>query len=105
MDAGSSGDLGRRIAQRRAELGLDRAEVAFRAGVDPGYLAYLEEHPAATAQPSTVRRLAVALATTWEPLAGIGFGDPVGAGRAARWPFQEPKDIPHRLPAPILHLS
>jgi transcriptional regulator with XRE-family HTH domain len=76
MDGGSPGGLGRRIAQRRAELGLDRAEVAFRAGVDPGYLAYLEDHLAAAAQPVTVRRLAVALATTWEALTGISFGEP-----------------------------
>jgi transcriptional regulator with XRE-family HTH domain len=83
MDAGSPGGLGPRIARRRAELGLDRAQVAFRAGIDPGYLAYLEEHPAATARPATVRRLAVALATTWEALTGISFGDPAGSGPPA----------------------
>lgn len=41
-----STDLGRRIRSRREELGSSRQEVARRAGIDPGYLGYLEEGPA-----------------------------------------------------------
>src|SRR5699024_6885374 len=39
------GDLGRRVAQRRAELGLTREQIGLQARMDPGYVAYLEEHP------------------------------------------------------------
>ena len=39
------GDLGRRVRHRRAELGLTRAQVAERAGIDEA-LAYIEEQPA-----------------------------------------------------------
>ena len=38
-------DLARRIALRRAELGLSVEQLADRAGIDPGYLAYFEETP------------------------------------------------------------
>jgi hypothetical protein len=39
------GDLSRRLTARRAELRLSVNQVAWRAGVDPRYLAYLENFP------------------------------------------------------------
>lgn len=63
------GDLGRRVAKRRRSLGLTRQELAGRAGIDPGYLAYLEEN-AASPTAGTVERLAAALDTSGEELLG-----------------------------------
>ncbi len=78
---GGPGDLGRRLQERRGELGLSRSEVAQRAGTDPGYLRYLEERSAAAISSSTLYRLAAALETTAAKLQGEGFGQPVGSGR------------------------
>lgn len=77
------GDLGRRIEHRRRELGLRIEEVADRAGIDPGYLEYLESQPAQVMYPTLVR-LAVALETTAAALSGAGLNLPSGQGRAAR---------------------
>jgi nitroimidazol reductase NimA-like FMN-containing flavoprotein (pyridoxamine 5'-phosphate oxidase superfamily) len=73
------GDLGRRVAQRRRELGLDREEVARRAAMDPGYLAYVEESSDARPSPAACTRLAVALGTTVNWLRGGGVEVPPGA--------------------------
>ncbi|MGW4423910.1 helix-turn-helix domain-containing protein [Streptosporangium sp. NPDC004631] len=67
------GDLGRRVAKRRRALGLTRQELAGRAGIDPGYLAYLEEN-AASPTAGTVERLAAALDTSGEELLGGAVG-------------------------------
>ncbi|MEU8383593.1 pyridoxamine 5'-phosphate oxidase family protein [Streptosporangium sp. NPDC048865] len=74
------GDLGRRIARRREDLGLSRDELARRAGIDPGYLAYLED---AVASPNTgtVNRVATALDTRPEELLGGHAGLPPGRAR------------------------
>ncbi len=73
------GDLGRRVARRRESLGLSREQLAGRAGIDPGYLQYLEETPASpTAE--TVRLLAEALGTGVDELLGGLVGPPPGAG-------------------------
>ncbi|GAA4198488.1 hypothetical protein GCM10022252_48990 [Streptosporangium oxazolinicum] len=79
------GDLGRRIARRREDLGLTRDELARRAGIDPGYLAYLED---AVASPNTgtVNRVATALDTRPEELLGGYAGLPPGRGRPALRP-------------------
>lgn len=65
------GDLSRRLASRREELRLTVSQVARRAGVEPRYLAYLENFPA---QPgaATLRELAAALRTTPSALLGAG---------------------------------
>jgi len=76
------GDFGRRVSERRRELGLSREEVAHQAGVDAGYLEYLEESANASATRYTVERLAIALRTTVPLLQGEGFGEPVGAGQS-----------------------
>ncbi|MFC8434953.1 helix-turn-helix domain-containing protein [Streptomyces sp. NPDC057253] len=78
------GDLGRRLAGRREELGLTRQEVADRAGVDPGYLRYLEETPAVAPGVSTLLRLADALETGVTVLTGGEVDLPPGRGRASR---------------------
>jgi transcriptional regulator with XRE-family HTH domain len=72
----SSGDLGRRVTQRRMELGLTRDEVAARAGMAPNYLTYLETQVAHIGS-SGLARLAGALQTTVDELLG-GPPSPLG---------------------------
>jgi hypothetical protein len=86
---GHSGDLARRIAHRRDELGLTREEVARRAGMDMGYLDYFEHNPAAALSIGTWLRLAKALETTPASLAGGDVGRPPGPGRAGPHPVLE----------------
>lgn len=75
-------DLGRRAAARRGELGLTQEEVAGLVGMDPGYVAYLEEYaPRMTRQ--ALYRLALALNTTQDDLLGIGTDVPPGAATTA----------------------
>ncbi|MGI5121840.1 helix-turn-helix domain-containing protein [Marinactinospora thermotolerans] len=78
----TAGDLGRRVAHRRAQLGISLEELAVRADMDPGYVAYLEESPA---NPSSqaVERLARALDTTPEDLRGAYSEAPPGAASTA----------------------
>ncbi|MGQ5637872.1 MULTISPECIES: helix-turn-helix domain-containing protein [unclassified Streptomyces] len=80
------GDLGRRLAARRAQLGLARREVALRADMAAGYLRYLEEHPGAAPGTGSLIRLAEALQTTVTELTGGAVDLPPGPGRAAREP-------------------
>jgi nitroimidazol reductase NimA-like FMN-containing flavoprotein (pyridoxamine 5'-phosphate oxidase superfamily) len=70
------GDLGRRVAARRGDLGLSRKQLAERAGIDAGYLVYLEETPASPTS-ETVQSLATALETTPQNLLG-GTEDEAG---------------------------
>jgi transcriptional regulator with XRE-family HTH domain len=65
------GDLGRRIADRRQQLGWSRAELAARAGLSVPYLTYLETHPANVTMTCLIE-LADALETTAEALLGAG---------------------------------
>lgn len=81
-----AGDLGRRITQRRTELGLSRQETAAHAGMSPAYLQYLEERPPADPGAGTLLRLAGALKTTVWHLTGGDTELPPGLGRAARTP-------------------
>jgi len=80
------GDLGRRLALRRAELGLTRRQTAARAGMAPSYLGYLEEHPGAAPGTSVLLKLAEVLETTMTDLTGGDADLPPGPGRAARHP-------------------
>ncbi|MFE2183447.1 helix-turn-helix domain-containing protein [Streptomyces sp. NPDC059455] len=82
---GGGGDLGRRIALRRAQLGLSREEVAARAGSSPGYVRYLEES-AADPGVGTLLRIAAALETTTAALHGYATDLPPGLGRAGHHP-------------------
>jgi transcriptional regulator with XRE-family HTH domain len=54
------GDLGRRVRHRRDELGLTRAQVAERAGLDVPTVVYIEQEPASV-RAETMLRLAYAL--------------------------------------------
>jgi nitroimidazol reductase NimA-like FMN-containing flavoprotein (pyridoxamine 5'-phosphate oxidase superfamily) len=78
------GDLGRRLAARRTELGLTRAQTASRAGMAPGYLVYLEEHPGAAPGSGALLRLAEVLETTVRDLTGGDTDLPPGLGQPAR---------------------
>ncbi|MFI6654837.1 helix-turn-helix domain-containing protein [Streptomyces sp. NPDC050523] len=78
------GDLGRRLAARRKELGLTREETAAEARMAPGYLQYLEEYPGAAPGSGVLLRLAVVLETTVRDLTGGDTDLPQGLGRPAR---------------------
>lgn len=80
------GDIGRRIARRREELGLTREEAASRAGTAPGYVQYLEEKSTAMPGIAVLIRLADALDTSVAALRGGDVDLPPGTGRAARHP-------------------
>ncbi|GAB2518497.1 pyridoxamine 5'-phosphate oxidase family protein [Nocardiopsis aegyptia] len=76
------GDLGRRVAQRRAELGLSQEEVAERAGMAPGFVAYLESHPPQLTK-RALYRLADALRTSTDHLLGADTDVPPGVASTA----------------------
>lgn len=82
------GDLGRRVARRREELGLSREQVAERAAMAPAYLEYLEQHPAEVTT-VVLLRLAGALETAPAELLGKGIGLPAGRHGAAPHPVLE----------------
>lgn len=82
----AQGDIGRRIARRREEMGLTREETAARAGTAPGYIKYIEDQPTATPGIGVLIRLADVLGTSVTALRGGGADPPPGAGRAARHP-------------------
>ncbi|MFC9496618.1 MULTISPECIES: pyridoxamine 5'-phosphate oxidase family protein [unclassified Streptomyces] len=79
-------DIGRRIAQRREELGLTREETAARAGTAPGYIQYLEEKSTAMPGMGVLIRLADALDMRLSALRGGDAELTPGMGRAARHP-------------------
>lgn len=86
MPSVPSGDLARRVARRRRELGLSREEVARRAGMTAAYLDYLEHSPAVALSRGQVIRLAKALETTVDHLRGGKVDRPPGPGRAGPHP-------------------
>ena len=81
-----TGDLGRRLAERRERRGLSQAETADRADVAVSYLEYLETSATADPGPDVLIRLADALGTTATVLRGGGLGLPSGHRRAAGHP-------------------
>jgi transcriptional regulator with XRE-family HTH domain len=81
-----TGDLARRVARRRTELGKSIEEVAARAGIDPGYLRYFEESAGARLSGGSMLLLALALETSPEDLVGGRIERPPGRGRAGRHP-------------------
>ncbi|MEU8619611.1 pyridoxamine 5'-phosphate oxidase family protein [Streptomyces sp. NPDC048623] len=76
-------DLGRRVASRRARLGLSLDEVAERAGSTPGYIAYVEER-LPTPGIEFLVRLADALETTVQDLTGYTVDVAPGGALAGR---------------------
>lgn len=85
------GDLGRRVARRRETLDMSREQLAGRAGIDPGYLEYLEE-TAASPTAETVSRLASVLETSVKELLGGTMDLPPGLGRPTAHPRLEKLD-------------
>ncbi|MDA2806750.1 helix-turn-helix domain-containing protein [Nocardiopsis suaedae] len=69
MSRSEEAAVGRRAAQRRRALGLRRDEVARRAGLAEGFVAFVEDHPRPLTHWS-VCRLARALEVTPEELLG-----------------------------------
>lgn len=86
VTAARSGDLARRVAHRRQELGLSHHEVAERAGMVPGYLDYLEHSSSVALPRGSLIRLAAALETTVDYLRGGEVDRPPGPGRAGPHP-------------------
>lgn len=80
------GDMGRRMALRREQLGFTRDRVAGQAGMATTYLEYLEEQPTAAPGAVLLLSLADALQTTVAELRGSGTDLPPGVGRAAHHP-------------------
>ncbi len=74
-------DLAQRIATRRDELGVSVDELAAKAGVDPGYLAYFERTPDAGLSGGTLLLIALALDTSPFELLGASADRPPGHGR------------------------
>jgi transcriptional regulator with XRE-family HTH domain len=77
--------MSRRVARRRAELGLSIEQVADETGIDPGYLRYFEDHADARLSAGSTLLLALALQTTAAALEGRGAW-PAGRGRAGPHP-------------------
>jgi transcriptional regulator with XRE-family HTH domain len=77
-----AGDLARRVAHRRNELGKSIEEVAETTGIDPAYLRYFEGSPDARLSAGTMILLAMALETTPEELYGALIERAPGPGRA-----------------------
>jgi transcriptional regulator with XRE-family HTH domain len=73
------GDLGRRVARRRRELGLGIETLAERADMTPGFVDWIETRPAELS-PGELTRLAAALETTRVDL--LGGDRDVAPGRA-----------------------
>ena len=99
------GDLGRRIAARRRQLGWSRAELAVKAGQSVSYLTYLETHPALVTM-TCLLELADALETTAEALLGAGPADQTAATTthvlAGLWTADVRTGRPGERPGPFL---
>jgi transcriptional regulator with XRE-family HTH domain len=83
MDNGVS-DLGRRVSERRRELGLSLEELARRAGMDPIYLGRLETSASSELTRMALLKLAIALDTTIDFLSGSGTQAPPGQANPSR---------------------
>jgi transcriptional regulator with XRE-family HTH domain len=86
VPAAHTGDLARRVAHRRNELGKSIEEVAAAAGIDPGYLRYFEQSAGGRLSTGTMLLLAIALECTPEELYGGRVDRPPGRGRAGLHP-------------------
>jgi nitroimidazol reductase NimA-like FMN-containing flavoprotein (pyridoxamine 5'-phosphate oxidase superfamily) len=86
MQSGTQpGDMGRRVAGRRVELGLTLEDLAAKTGIDPGYLQYFEDHADARLSAGSTLLLAQVLETTPAALMGrVERG--TGRGRAGSHP-------------------
>ncbi|WP_405009788.1 helix-turn-helix domain-containing protein [Kitasatospora sp. NBC_01539] len=82
------GDIGRRVAHRREQVGLTREQVASRAGVAATYLEHLETRPADVGV-ETVTALAGPLGTSVRYLLEGGLDLPPGQGTPSLRPVVE----------------
>jgi hypothetical protein len=80
--------LGRRVARRRAELGLSIDQLANRSGMAPEYIDYVEHHATSITAEALVR-LAAGLETSSGSLLGEGVDVPSGNARAGSRPRLE----------------
>lgn len=85
-----SGDLARRITQRRNELGLTLEDVARQAGVAPEFLEYFEQHSDEHLGSGTFIRIARALQTSPASLLGGDRSRPLGNAGALPGAILEP---------------
>ena len=83
------GDLARRVAHRRNELGMSVEELASRSGIDPEYLRYFERSSDASLSAGAMLLMAHALDTSPVALLGGDVDRPLGRGRAGRHPVLE----------------
>ena len=74
----SVGDLGRRVAERRRELGLTVDQVATRSGMSPIYVRVIESSPSPQLTGSAMWRLAAALEMSVDGITGSGMEAPPG---------------------------
>jgi len=99
------GDLGRRVAARRKQLGWSRKLLAAKAGLSVAYLTYIETHPAVVTMACLVG-LADALGTTVAALLGAGPADQDGAttapAPAGPWVAGVRTGLPGERPLPSL---
>ncbi len=84
-----AGDLGRRVKERRSELGLSVVELAHRAGMSPTYVRVLESSPASQPSRAALWKLAAALDTSVDDIAGGGMEAPPGRPRPSARPAIE----------------
>lgn len=82
------GDVGRRVAHRRGQLGLSREQVATKTGIAANYLEYLESRPDVI-ELETITKLAGALGTSIWHLLGGGLDLPPGQAPPAASPVLE----------------
>ena len=87
---GTGGDLARRIALRRRDLGMSVEELARSASVEPAYLRYFEEHADARLSVGTLSLIADALETSPVALLGGDIDRPLGRGRAVKGSVLKP---------------
>lgn len=85
----TAGDLGRRVTERRIELGLNPEEVATRAGMSTTYLRALEASPSPELPRAALWRLAAALETSVEFVTGSGMDGPPGRVKPSDPPLLE----------------
>jgi transcriptional regulator with XRE-family HTH domain len=99
------GDLGRRIAARRQQLGWSRAQLAAKAGLSVSYLTHVETYPALVTRTCLIQ-LADALGTTAEGLLGAGSADQPAAATtpalAGPWVPDARTGRPGERPGPSL---
>jgi nitroimidazol reductase NimA-like FMN-containing flavoprotein (pyridoxamine 5'-phosphate oxidase superfamily) len=86
------GDLGRRVAERRRQLGLSWEQVAARAGMHPSFVQLIEECPSRQLTRAALVRLSVALETTVDALSGAGMLAPPGRSRPLQHTTLTPLD-------------